>query len=407
MIEFEAPRRYEEYERLRAEGPLVWSDSEGAWMVLGFEECDAVLRDERTFAHFNRRDLLSNEQWGDVVASVGGEHALALLDQERHDALRREIRQRIAGNLTRYTEERVVPVVERFVAPFVQQGGGDFIREVSDPLPAAVMASVFGLPWDEPGLLLQWKAWDHATLQTRSRFDTSAETYAAPRRAAPQELHDVLLPVVRARREEPQDDFISQLWECMPQVIADAGDEDVLVQCRQLFQGGSQTTTHAINNSAALLFCRPEIWERLKERRQDVERFVEEVIRVLGVFQLRPRVATADVELGGRTIGQGDHIYVILPAGSRDPSRFSCPFAIDLDGSQRRRHLSFGSGPRICGGMALARAEVRAVVHALLDRVDRVRLDPGAEPPVFHGQVSTDWRPLNVLLDPVAETAGA
>jgi cytochrome P450 len=406
VIEFEIPDRYEQYEVLRAEGSVVWSEDDRAWLILGFDECDLVLRDEARFAHFNRRDLLSDAQWADVVASVGGEHALALLDEDRHAALHREIRQRLAGNLTRYTEDRVLPVIDRLLTPFLEAGGGDFIKEFSDPLPAAVMASVLGLPWDEPGMLLQWKAWDHATLQTRSRFDISAETYAAARRAA-EELHDVLLPVVQARRLRREDDFISQLWECVPEIIEGADDEDVLVQCRQLFQGGSQTTTHAMNNAAAFLFGRPTIWERLKRRRQDVERFVEEVIRVMGVFQLRPRVAMMDTEIGGREIRAGDHLYVMLPAASRDPSRFSCPFALDLDGTQRRRHLSFGSGPRICGGMALARAEIRAMVHALLDRVGKARLDPENAQPEFQGAVSTDWRPLNVVLEPALAATGA
>jgi cytochrome P450 len=88
-----------------------------------------------------------------------------------------------------------------------------------------------------------------------------------------------------------------------------------------------------------------------------------------------------------------------LPAASRDPSRFSCPFALDLDGAQRRRHLSFGAGPRVCAGAAIARAEAREAVRALLERIDHPRFDPDREPPTFQGLVSTDWRPLNVVFE--------
>jgi cytochrome P450 len=282
---FERPPLYAEYERMREDGSVVWDTGQRVWLVLGFDECDAVLRNEEVFAHPNRRDLVSDEAWDDLVSSIGGERALVLLGNEQHARLHREITQRFAHNIADYRRERIRPVIERFMDGFVEGGTGEFVDDFAHPAPAAVIASILGLAWDDPALLTQWKAWDAATLQTRNRFDITAEEYAAGREAARQ-LDAVLRPVVRARKTSPQDDFISQLWACAPEILPDRTEDDIVAQCRQLFQAGSQTTTHVMTNAAVLLFGRSDLWGRLKSNPGVVDRFVEETIRILGVFQL-------------------------------------------------------------------------------------------------------------------------
>jgi cytochrome P450 len=186
------------------------------------------------------------------------------------------------------------------------------------------------------------------------------------------------------------------MWGFAPEILPNCSEDDIIAQCRQLFQAGSQTTTHLLCNAGALLFDRPELWRRLKADRDKLDRFVEEVVRVLGVLQQRPRVATRDTVLGGQRIATGDRVYAILPAASRDPGRFPHPFTLDLEGGERRRHLTFSVGPRVCAGAAFARTEAREVIHSLLDHIDEPRLDPGQPPPAWTGLISTDWRPLHV-----------
>ena len=47
--------------------------------------------------------------------------------------------------------------------------------------------------------------------------------------------------------------------------------------------------------------------------------------------------------------------------------------------------LAFGSGPHVCLGMHVARAEMAVGINALLDRLPNLRLDPDAEPPRYIG----------------------
>ena len=392
---YETPAMYEGYELLRAQGPVVYDEGRRVWLVLGFTECDAVLRDEELFAHPTHPSRMDRAEYEQTVEVVGGPRALVLLDPEAHAQMHGAIMRGLNLNLAAFRTERVRPVIDHFMRGFVDGGRGEFATEFADPVPAAVIASVLGLPWDEPGLVMKWKEWDTAVLATRNRFDVPADAYGSARTAAT-DLNETLRPVVRARRAEPQGDFISQIWEFAPKILPDCTEDDVIAQCRQLFQAGSQTTTHMLCNATALLFSNPELWARLRADRDKIDRFVEEVIRVLGVLQQRPRVATRDTVLAGQRIAAGERVYAILPAASRDPSRFERPFSIDLDGGERRRHMSFSVGPRVCAGAAFARTEAREVLRALFENIDDPALDPDREPPAWTGDVSTDWRPLHV-----------
>ncbi|MET0781232.1 MAG: cytochrome P450, partial [Microbacterium sp.] len=376
---------------------------QNAWLVLGFDECDQALRDGETFGSHNRRESLTEERWNDLSVTLGGERALVLLPEPEHSRLVTLIRRRMALNVPHYRATRIQPVIDHLLAGLIERGGGEFASEFSDPVPSAVIASVLGLPWEDPDLLMQWKVWDAMTVELVSRFDRRA-TDESRRVAA--EISEVLLPIVRARREQPEDDFISQLWEVVPTVLEDCTDEDIVAQCRQLFLGGSHSTSFLLNNCAVLLFSDPERWQDLKLYPDKVGPFVDEVLRVIGVVQQRPRVVTKDTVLGGQQLRAGDHVYLMLPAANRDPEHYSCPFAVSLDPADRKRHLGFGAGPKTCAGMALARVEITDVFTTLLRSIDNPRLDPAAEAPSFDVEsVTAAWRPLNVNFDDIRASA--
>src|SRR5437867_2142292 len=46
---------YPVYRRLRAQGPVLWHDSLGSWVVTGYEPCESILRDWNAFASDFRR----------------------------------------------------------------------------------------------------------------------------------------------------------------------------------------------------------------------------------------------------------------------------------------------------------------------------------------------------------------
>jgi len=85
------------------------------------------------------------------------------------------------------------------------------------------------------------------------------------------------------------------------------------------------------------------------------------------------------VVLRGRTIRQGDLLYLSLGAANRDPEVFPEPDRFDV-GRSDNRHLAFGAGPHLCLGMTLARRELEVSLGRLVGRMPRLRFDEQRPP---------------------------
>lgn len=59
-------------------------------------------------------------------------------------------------------------------------------------------------------------------------------------------------------------------------------------------------------------------------------------------------------------------------------------------------HLAFGYGTHGCAGQGVARLELHALFHALLDRVERIELD--GEPQIANNSMLNTWACVPVRL---------
>jgi pimeloyl-[acyl-carrier protein] synthase len=85
------------------------------------------------------------------------------------------------------------------------------------------------------------------------------------------------------------------------------------------------------------------------------------------------RVATADVEVGGKLIHEGDRLRVFLASANRDPARFANPDLFDISRSPNP-HMAFGHGVHVCLGLTVARLEGQEVFAELGRRYQRLQL---------------------------------
>ncbi len=80
------------------------------------------------------------------------------------------------------------------------------------------------------------------------------------------------------------------------------------------------------------------------------------------------RTATREVELGGKTLAEGDAVLLCYQSANRDEAAFG-PTAGRLDvGRDPNPHLSFGYAEHYCMGAGLARLEGRVMFEELLAR---------------------------------------
>lgn len=380
----------------RDRNPVIWDEGMSGWIILSYDLCRYVLVNEQLFRHpYADADET-------LIQVKGGRRNLVVLQGAEHQRMRRYVLQIFSPrNVELYVEHHVRPVTQFLVDRFSPRGSAELHGEFSSQLPSRVLMSLFGMDAaDDAFLQHALHLHDVIMAWAGSRHFADEET---TRRAlaASRELNSILLPYLRKRREAPANDLISRLWAEAPGILDDVTEEDLLATCRELYLGGSDTTVHALSNALYVLLTRPESAARIRaDRDRALSTFIDEVLRVWGSVQYRYRIANQDIELQGVLIRKDEVVFPVNAAGNRDPAHYRRPAEIDVDRPKPRDHLAFNAGPRACVGMALARAEMRVGLEEILDRLDDLRLDPGAAPPRFLGLFTRSFQPLHVVFTP-------
>jgi nocardicin N-oxygenase len=203
-------------------------------------------------------------------------------------------------------------------------------------------------------------------------------------------IHDL----VERQRREPQDNLLGKIVRAADGEGAVSEAEMVMLGV-VILVGGYETTACQIANSLYVLLSEPKRYERLRGDLDLVPLAVAELMRFipLGSAGSFPRVATADVTVGGVTIRAGD--AVVTHAGSANRDRRIFPNAEELDFARADNpHLGFGHGAHHCLGSRLATMELQVMLRSVLGRLPGLRLAvPEAEIP---------WRMGTILRAPVA-----
>ncbi|MCZ7432124.1 cytochrome P450 [Streptomyces sp. WMMC1477] len=150
-------------------------------------------------------------------------------------------------------------------------------------------------------------------------------------------------------------------------------EDEIIANVLLLFNAGHETTVNLIGNGTLALLRNPGQLRALRENPDLIEEGVDEFVRYDAPVQLVARIATADVEVGGKTIPAGSKLMVLLGAANRDPRRYDRPDELDMTRSDIKP-LSFGGGPHYCIGALLGKIEGRMVFRELLRRYRSISL---------------------------------
>lgn len=204
----------------------------------------------------------------------------------------------------------------------------------------------------------------------------------------PQQIVDILTPIIAARRKDPQDDLISILVEATMTdedgVTHRLTDAEIHSFAVLLLAAGSGTTWKQMGIALAALLERPDALEAVRQDRQLLRSAIEESVRWMPTDPMFSRFVTEDCEIHGVHIPAGSVVHICLGAANRDPSRWTAPDTYDIF-RPLKPTLAFGSGPHVCLGQHVARAEMSVAISTILDRLPNLRLDPDAERPQYLG----------------------
>ncbi|MFF8321008.1 cytochrome P450 [Streptomyces bobili] len=366
---------YPFYARMRREDP-VHRSAQGIWYLTRYADVEAALSDPRLSNDRDRMTCAYSALGGDLKAfsrltdRLG--RVMSNTDPPEHARLRKLANRAFTARRVEALRDGIQRIVDHLIDEAVAAGPTmDLIEAVASPLPLSVVCELFGIP---PEDLPQVKTWFHRFGRLSEDIDKSEE--------AIDQYEEYLARLVRRRRADPGDDLISAL------VATQARDDrltdsELLSTCFVLITAGDETTTHLVGNGMLALLRHPDQLTLLREDPALIRAAVDELARYDTPTQAIVRVVAEDVEIGGRTLREGELAYLFLAATNRDPERFEDPDRLDLN-RPGNRHLSFGNGPHFCLGGPLAKLQAEVAVGTLVRRLPHLRLADGAV---------LDWRP--------------
>ena len=361
---------YRVYASYREHGRVIRTLANRGWMVLGFEEVQALFRDPRISSDLRKNRFLTRMM---RLAADGRElpfldnPTMLNLDPPDHTRLRKLASQGFLHKFILSLEPRIEAIVDDCLDDYDESTGQfDIVGQLAQPLPAIVIAELMGLP---DGDLPRFRKLSDDLLNLTLIGDDDAMEKGAQ---ANRELTAYFREVIAKKHEHPGQDLITRLIEA-----EEEGDrltaEETLSTCVILLVAGHETTTRLIGNGMHLLLNHTDQLKLLQEDRSLMENAIEEMLRYEPPVQLMPRFALEDMEFYGRQFKKNQLIGAMIASANRDPLANRDPDVFDIT-RQEIRHVSFGHGIHLCLGMTLARLEARVAINRLLDRFPDMQL---------------------------------
>ncbi|HEX4182660.1 MAG TPA: cytochrome P450, partial [Caulobacteraceae bacterium] len=171
---------------------------------------------------------------------------------------------------------------------------------------------------------------------------------------------------------EPSIDLISMLAHNPATRDMDADEYHGNVSL--LIIGGNDTTRNTISGSVYALNKNPDQYDKLRVNPELVLPMISETIRWQTPLAHMARVATRDIEIGGKTIKKGDKVAMWYVSGNRDESVIENPNDYIIDRERPRQHLSFGFGIHRCVGNRVAEMQLTIIWEEILKRFPVIKL---------------------------------
>ena len=301
-------------------------------------------------------------------------HADSILDSEPPKHTR--LRSLVAKAFNRQKIEGMRPAVERITVQLLdaideklKDGKSfDLIADYAEPLPVKIIADLLGFPESEEHLLRPWSQ----AIVKMYEVNPSVQ-YQVEAKQAAAEFADYVRDLAISRKKTPGADLISDLAS-----VEENGEKlnmhELVATCVLLLNAGHEASVNAFGNGMVAALQRPDQVKLLRDTpRQITDTALEEFMRFDAPLHLFERTATADTEIGGVPIQEGQKIAALIGAANRDESVFSAPETMDLT-RDPNPHIGFGAGIHFCLGAPLARLEMSVSLPALWEKYPTMQL---------------------------------
>lgn len=346
--------RYEQYRHLRELGAVVRLREPDVYVVTRYDEVKAALADHGTF--ISGEGVGFNPEVNRIMRGV-----TLVSDPPEHDVLRSVVGAGLRPRSLRGRSEEIAQKARDLVAEVVARGEIDGVAELAQAMPMSVIPDYLGLPARNREHLYAWgqvgndllgpvtERTPHNLEMTRRLFEFAGELA---------ENRELASGTPGAAMLEAADQGVIPKEKC-PLLLVD-------------FIGPSlETTAAAIGHLLVVFAERPDQWAALRAESGLVASTINELLRFETPVRGLTRIAARDTELGGVAIPRGARVWALFASANRDERKWERADEFDF----RRNpvdHLGFGYGAHNCVGQGVARLELQALIHALLESVERV-----------------------------------
>ena len=363
------------FSMMRDIAPVLWDTRSRSWIVTGYAEVTAALRDDRHFSSDRIRPFIARKL-SDPEVDPRVRAAFELLadwlvfnDKPRHLRLRKLINQAFMSKAMAQLTGQFAALFEQAIARAPASGRIELLADIALPFSASVISAMLGVPEHDRGRFAEWHRLFGpvvgASLEDPKKYDSLAQGVS--------ELADYVRGLIAIYRDAPQDNLLSALIKAHEDDEA-LSETEIIATCTLVLFAGSETTANLIANAILALVRNPDQMAMLRSGKIAITDAVEEFLRFDGSGKAVTRVVREDTTTLGVPMTAGQRVFLILAAATDDPKVFDHPDQLRLDRTSERKHIAFGYGLHSCMGLQLARLEAAIAIPAILEKYGRIEL---------------------------------
>lgn len=369
---------YPYFDYLRGKGPVTRLPQRNVVAITGHEEALAILNDAQTFSSSvavgGPIPELPFEPQGDDISAQLDEYreqmysygAIVTMDGASHARNRSLLMRLFTPTRLKKNEEFIWSQASRQIDEFVDQGRFELISQYASPYAMLVIADLLGLP-EEDRRNFREQAFTLPQQMEGGDAQSSAVEFFGY-------VFNYFEEYVSERRRNPRGDILTDLAAAKYPDGSLPESSDVAWVAAFLFGAGQDTTARLLSACLQVLGERADLQDLLRRDRQRIPDFIEEVLRMDGPVKTASRLVVRSTRVGGVDLKAGTILSLFYGGCNRDPRKFDNPNEFRLGRPNVREHLAFGRGAHTCAGAALARAEVRASLDRMLERLTDIRI---------------------------------
>lgn len=390
---------HDQFDRLRREAPIYRhpepDGGPGFWALTKHADVKRCSHDWRTFSSELGATFIPTAE-EEVLASL--RLTILNMDPPKHERYRRLVSKGFTPRMIRMLIEDIERRAAAVVDDVCERGQVEFVEEIAGQVPVQMICEMIGLEKE-----LWPRMFEVSNQLVGGRNDPDYQQGGVGPEAAAMEVYMLCDQVAADRRVHPRDDIMTALAqaEIDGERLTDAELNLFFVT---LIVAGNETTRNLINHSLLALMDHPDQAERLRRDPSLWDTAVEEMLRWGSSIHNFRRTATRDTEVRGVPIKEGDKVVLYYASANRDEDVFADPHTFDIARTPND-HVTFGGGGvHFCLGASLARAEIKATMRQIVERLPDMEL--AGEPVRLKSDFVNGIKSMPVRFTPTAPRQG-